>query len=407
MGVRRSRDAGLTLVELMITLVVASLVGASTYVFFTGQQRMYDTQTKLLNVQQNITAAMEMMSRYVRAAGGGMLGCVRLSTSPLDPGAPTPVSNSDLLPNAPAVGLRAFLLSTGAIRIPPLWIVDGAGGAPDEIAVAFGNGGFGNWADAGLGAAIPVDSPTAPLTVAANVPSLVNKFMTNEFVLVLDVTPNLDRGAPFRNDRGCTLFQITGVNAGTNTLSHASTSKWNPAANVANMVPFAYTAGTPASTPNAGSAVRHLGTLTWVRFAIRPGTNTGPNTFPPALTMQRLDQETAPQVLADGIEDLQVAYACDSNSDGDLPDGVGVGRTTDEWRLNTSAVEVAPAVNCNRPSAVRLTLVARSLTPDSLLMNVSTNAKPAVENGAAGTVDQYRHRVLTTTVFPRNLEGVP
>jgi prepilin-type N-terminal cleavage/methylation domain-containing protein len=399
-SVRRRRDAGLTLVELMVTLVVASLVGASTYVFFTGQQRMYDTQTKLLNVQQNITAAMEMMSRYVRAAGAGMLGCVRLSTTPLDPGAPTPVSGSDLLPNAPAVGLRAYLQSTGAIRIPPLWIVDGAAGAPDEIAVAFGNGTFGNWADAGLGAAIPTDTPTSPLTVATvPVAGLASKFMTNEFVLVMDILPKLDRGVPWRNDRGCTLFQITGI-AG-NTLNHASTSKWNPAANVAGMVPFGYTVGAPSDVPTTGSAIRHLGTLNWVRFAIRPGTAT----FPPALTMQRLDQETAPQVLADGIEDLQVAYACDSNSDGNLPDGVD--RTTDEWQLNAN-LEVAPAVNCNRPSAVRLTLIARSLTPDTLLANISTNIKPAVENGAAGAAaDQYRHRVLTTTVFPRNLEGVP
>ena len=53
----RRSDAGLTLIELMITIVVASLVAASTFMFFAGQQRIYDTQTKLLNVQQNVTAA--------------------------------------------------------------------------------------------------------------------------------------------------------------------------------------------------------------------------------------------------------------------------------------------------------------------------------------------------------------
>jgi hypothetical protein len=214
-----------------------------------------------------------------------------------------------------------------------------------------------------------------------------------EFVVLLDVGATVSRAAPLLNDRGCTLFQITGINAATRQLDHLSTSNWNPAADVAGMVPFPYTTGAPAT----GAGIRNIGALNWVRFAIQPGT---PNT-PPALTMQRLDQQTAPQVLADGIEDLQVAFACDINNDGDLPNGVD--RTTDEWRLNANA-EVPPAVNCSKPNAIRLTLIARSLTPDTLLAGMSTNIKPAAENGAAGAAaDQFRHRILTTTVFPRNL----
>jgi prepilin-type N-terminal cleavage/methylation domain-containing protein len=390
MRARRLRpDAGLTLIELMVTLVVASLVAASTYVFFTGQQRMYETQTKLLNVQQNITAAMEMMTRYVRVAGAGMLGCIRPSANSLDPGDSTPVSASTALTSAPATGLRAYLNGTGAIRIPPLWIVDGVAGAPDTLTVAFGNGTFGNWSDAPLGASIPANTPTTALTVAAAVPPLIGQFRVDEFVVVLDLPQVVNRAAPLLNDRGCTLYQITQINA--NQLLHASTSNWNPNANIAGMVPFTY--GATATQ----SGIRHFGTLNWVRFAIRPGTS---NT-PPALTMQRLDLGTAAQVLADGIEDLQVAYACDNNKDGDVPDGVD--RTTDEWRLNANG-EVAPAINCNRPNAVRITLIARSLTPDTLLASMTSNVKPAAENGAAGAgADQFRHRVLTTTVFPRNL----
>jgi hypothetical protein len=369
--------------------VVASLVAASTYVFFTGQQRMYETQTKLLNVQQNITAAMEMMTRYVRVAGAGMLGCIRPSANSLDPGDSAPVSASTALTSAPATGLRGYLNGTGAIRIPPLWIVDGAAGAPDTLTVAFGNGTFGNWSDAPLGANIPANTPTTALTVPAAVPVLTGQFRVDEFVVVLDLAQVINRAAPLLNDRGCTLYQITQINA--NQLLHASTSNWNPNADIAGMVPFAY--GTTATQ----SGIRHFGTLNWVRFAIRPGTA---NT-PPALTMQRLDLGTAAQVLADGIEDLQVAYACDNNKDGDVPDGVD--RTTDEWRLNANG-EVATAINCNRPNAVRITLIARSLTPDTLLASMTSNVKPAAENGAAGaSADQFRHRVLTTTVFPRNL----
>src|SRR5437667_10818582 len=107
----RRSDSGLTLIELMITIIVAALVAASTFVFFAGQQRIYDTQTKLLNVQQNVTAAMELLTRYESASGTGMRGCVRPDTDGPgpDPGDAAPVGPSTPLTAAPAAGLRAWL----------------------------------------------------------------------------------------------------------------------------------------------------------------------------------------------------------------------------------------------------------------------------------------------------------
>ena len=69
----RNRSAGMTLVEIMITLLISSIIAASTFMFFAGQQRIYETQTKLLNIQQNLWAAMEVVARYTRASGSGML----------------------------------------------------------------------------------------------------------------------------------------------------------------------------------------------------------------------------------------------------------------------------------------------------------------------------------------------
>jgi prepilin-type N-terminal cleavage/methylation domain-containing protein len=386
----RQRDAGLTLVELLITIVVASLVAASTFIFFAGQQRIYDTQTKLLNVQQNVTAAMELITRYVRASGTGMLGCVRPDSDGAGPdtGDGIPVAPATPLTAAPAAGLRAYLNTVGAIRVPPLWITNGAGGAPDTLTVAFGNGSFGNWWDTELAATMPRDTNTGALLTPAG---LTNTFRTGELAIVMDVGQTIARAAPLYNDRGCTLFQITGIDAASNQLLHDSTSKWNAPGNLPNLVPFDYVGGA-SPTP---AAIRNFGTLNWVRFAIRPGTAS----TAPALTLERLDLGTAPEVLADGIEDLQVAYACDNNpDDGELPDGPD--KTLDEWILNT-ALDVTPA-NCNRPDAVRITLIARSITADTLLSGVTTNAKPAIEDGAAGAPDTFRHRQVTTTVFLRN-----
>jgi len=374
--VRRTRrpDAGLTLVELMVTLVISSIVASSTFMFFVGQRRVYDTQMKVLSTQQNLWAAMETLSRFVRAAGMGMTGCV----APTDP---PPTSGA-------LTGLRAFRKGGGvAMRMPPIAIRNSATGGPDSITVVFGSGSFGNFTDASLQGS--VSAPTSAITLPAGLSSV---FRVNEFVLLMDRTA-APAGPPV-GDRGCTLFQITGIDAGTDSLLHAATSTWNPSSDIADYVPFTYTGG---ATPTAG--VRNFGTVNWVQFSIDA---TGAT---PRLMMTRMDAGTGPQILADGIEDLQIAYACDTspatNGDGAFTEGTdAASKKADEWNNNVAGDVVVPT--CNRPQAIRLTIIARSTEPDTTLAGLAGNAKPAAEDGAAGARDMFRHRVLTTTVYPRN-----
>ncbi|MES1210586.1 MAG: hypothetical protein ABUS79_32000, partial [Pseudomonadota bacterium] len=70
------------------------------------------------------------------------------------------------------------------------------------------------------------------------------------------------------------------------------------------------------------------------------------------------------------------------------------------WTFNVAG-DIAPA-GCARPQAVRLTLMARSTEPDDNLADATGNAKASAEDGAAGTKDNFRHRILTTVVHPRN-----
>lgn len=395
----RCRDSGVTLVELMVTMLIASMVASSTFLFFAGQKQVYETQTKLLNIQQSLWAAMETITRNLRAAGTGMVGCVRpdADTTGPDNGDPPPVTGPGGTP--PATGLRAFLAAglpsanalynTGAIRIAPLWIQNGAAGAPDAIVVAYGAGTSGNFTDSALGATMPAGTPTAPILTA---PGMTNVFRLNEFIMLLDNT-NIPASGTF--DRGCTLFRITAINAGANRLEAASgASPWNPPNNVAAMVPFAYQPTT--------AGIRNFGQLNWVRFSVD---TTGPV---PVLQMNRLDMTLGPQVLAEGIEDLQVAFACDRRGAvvGSAPDGVlAEDRTVlDEWTYN-NAGDVPPVGGCNRPQAIRITLVARSAAPDENLRAFFTagiNQKPAAEDGIAGPPDMFRHRTISTTIYPRN-----
>lgn len=378
----RGGERGLTLVELMVTLIIAGLVSASAFVFFAGQRRVYDAQVKVLGVQQNLWAAMETLTRFVRAAGTGMVGCVNATDPP--PGGTS----------APLTGLRAYTAGPPAqvLRLAPMWIQNGAAGAPDAITVVFGAGTSGSFSDAGLSASVTRPSDGVVVT-AGTTPA----FRAGEFGLLLDVS-GLPTGPPL-GDRGCTLFQITGIDAAGNQLLHASTSSFNPPGDVAGLVPFDYVGG---ASPKA--AVRNFGSLSWVRFAID---STGPS---PRLTMARLDGgggPVTPQTLAEGIEDLQIAYACDLDPAApDGPDGVlsegtdAASRAADEWSYNVTGD--VPRVGCVRPQALRLTIIARTLQGDDNLAGATGNAKPATEDGAAGAKDNFRHRVLTTLVSPRN-----
>ena len=298
---QRREDTGLTLVELMITIIVASLVASGIFAFFVGQKRVYQTQNKILTVQENLWSAMDFLVRYVRASGTGMVGCVRPDSDDTGPdtGDPPPVGD---LP--PATGLRAFRAGTGAIRVAPLWIQNGENGTPDTITVAFGAGSFGNYADTPLGTTIPAGQPTAALTT---LPNQSDAFRPGEFVLVVDTAQTPANGTA---DRGCTLFQITDIDGTSDELEHTSDADWNPANDVPEMVPFEYTGG-----QNSSFGLRHFGTLNWVQFTIDDSGSS------PRLMMERLDGAAGPQVLAEGIEDLQIAYACDLQPGPGTPDG--------------------------------------------------------------------------------------
>lgn len=388
------REAGVTLVELLVTMVIAGLVTSSTFLFFAGQKQVYETQTKVLNIQQNLWGAMETITRNLRAAGTGMVGCVRPDSDGAGPdnGDPPPVSGPGN--TAPLTGMRVFLDAAmvnaiplyplGSARIAPLWIQNGPAGTPDSVIVAYGVGTSGNYSDAVMTSTTPMGTPRTDITVGPAGAGAA--FRVNEFIALVDRL-----GAPTTNfDIGCTMFQIVRVAADVLDVTSAG-SPWNPPVNIATMVPFAY--------DNANGGVRNFGQLNWVRFAIN---NAGPA---PVLQMTRLDTALAPQTLSEGIEDMQIAYACDLQTtlpgtppDGALPDN---GNNTDEWVYNVAG-DVPPVNGCNRPQAIRITLLARSVNPDENLRGMPTNRKAAIEDGIEGPIDMFRHRSISTTVFPRN-----
>lgn len=71
---RLQRDAGFTLVELMIAMVLGLLVTGGVIGIFVSNQQIYRQNENLARLQENARYALEVMSRDIREAGGVVCG---------------------------------------------------------------------------------------------------------------------------------------------------------------------------------------------------------------------------------------------------------------------------------------------------------------------------------------------
>jgi type IV pilus assembly protein PilW len=60
---------GFTLIEIMITLAISGIIMAAIYSAYISQQRTYLAQEQVVEMQQNLRAALDMLARETRMAG--------------------------------------------------------------------------------------------------------------------------------------------------------------------------------------------------------------------------------------------------------------------------------------------------------------------------------------------------
>jgi len=65
----RARAAGFTIVELLVVLVIGSILGISVVAMFISQTRTMSLNEDLVDLEQNLRVAMDMLHRDVRMAG--------------------------------------------------------------------------------------------------------------------------------------------------------------------------------------------------------------------------------------------------------------------------------------------------------------------------------------------------
>ena len=81
------RERGVTLIELMITMVISAFLVAAMYTFFITQQRTYAVQDNVADMQQNARMSLITLVRNVRMAGYGVpsscaLAAINSTTAP-------------------------------------------------------------------------------------------------------------------------------------------------------------------------------------------------------------------------------------------------------------------------------------------------------------------------------------
>lgn len=90
---RGPNKRGVTLIELLVGLVISAVIVAGVYRVFITQTRTYAVQEQVVEVQQNIRGAMELMLRDIRMAGyKSNINPVTLATS-IFPGQNTTVGD--------------------------------------------------------------------------------------------------------------------------------------------------------------------------------------------------------------------------------------------------------------------------------------------------------------------------
>lgn len=66
---KKMQESGMTLIELMVSMVISSFVVAGIYGVYTIQQKSYTVQEQVSEMQQRIRSALDFIARDIRMAG--------------------------------------------------------------------------------------------------------------------------------------------------------------------------------------------------------------------------------------------------------------------------------------------------------------------------------------------------
>jgi prepilin-type N-terminal cleavage/methylation domain-containing protein len=362
-----SRRAGFTLTEMVVTLAVLGMVTFFLTEVLVRQSRTYTVVDDVSEAQQSLRAVTGLVEREIRLTGfmvpAGAAAC----------GWDMPAAGaSDVTPDV------LYLTDSEAIDEEDL--------RNPEFQYAEVVAGFtGTGVDALELDTLVIDPPSDPTNGFYDLDA--DGVGDSDFLYTDDPARAggvivFDLADP---SRGASCGLITDIDVATRTVEvdfEVASGLNAPAGGAA-----------PGGTPLAAGAVNLVAVPAHV-YWVNPNAPDGP----PQLIRDGM-------VLANDVEDLQVAFFFDGDDDGDIDPG--------EYRGTTDAAGVVQDYQSgdedNRElREVRVTVVARTRGEDpDVLANpaLANSVTQAVENREVGVVaDGYRRRSITLAVRPRNVD---
>lgn len=353
---------GVTLIELMAGLTVGIIIVAAGFTALTGSNKATQVNDQTAQTQQNARVAMELISRDLKVAGFGMAGPVGTCNTAIVP-ADNNIAGGDAGPDS----LSAVVPNTSTVA--PLWTLVNQSTGP-FIQITLQPGAATAMANAGLvvGATISIGG-----VVSANVSGIAGDTLTLGTAI----------GAPAVFSVGTVIYFLQCV-----TYQIIRPGDVNVAACGGNAPCLVRGEAPSVVTPRECNVL--------------------PNTC---------------VAVAEGIEDLQLAYACDGCNavvNGGVADRIvddqdASGTFTEGDFISNNNWSTPPLIP-DSIRLVRISLVARQTQADQGFSEGRTAATgfsgPIIvedhnpSSDAAynpGTYSQFRRRVITRTVQTRNL----
>lgn len=426
---RPSAGAGFTLAEMLIALLVTSVVMAATLTVFQLHNQMARTQTQVAEMQQSLRIAQHDLVRTIRMSGrGGLRTSLPPVTAPVFPGKLLPggvaidVDNNVPAntriggPGTPRVVPNTDIVTVRGVFTAPLWQVD-----PPQFVVTPTS------ASATINYLTPAGVPQSLQTLADAIDEANDNGVTEAVVLVsplagdVYIVGELTGGA-----------WTSGTSGGETIIVQASVTISFTTAKANEYIKLSEAGAFP---PNMNSAA-FFGILEEYRYYVRedyaiPNDNTSPllprlsrARFYPNTQIAHPSDPNSQQDIADNVFDLQVALGVDSDSNGNVVEGVDASaRATDEWLFNHTGDVEDPA---NDPASwrwnstptvsrplfyLRVSTVVRA---DRRTIDHVSTAIDRIEDRAYGEPEfpsspsdkfdrSFRRRIMRTTVDLRNL----
>jgi len=290
----RGRQAGLTLIELMISVVIGLVVVGGVTYLYVGSKGAYRGNESLARIQEAGRFALDSITRDIRRAGA--LGCGSLAsittnqpvvasvlvpfTVFIPPGTgidPTKLTVDPTGSPIPIVGFAPSQYSPYPATKPTGWAPPNVGTPPTPAPAYWGGDILQLQIASGLPARMSagVDAANAKITIADNTPN----FNKNDYALLADCS-------------SAAVFQITNT-AGTKpaALTYAASATTLP----------------PSISVNTFPTVQHFDQVTYYVGQV-PGTNP----VRTALYRYSMSSGTVEEVV-DNVEDMDVLYGIGAN----------------------------------------------------------------------------------------------